>query len=137
MSGGGLKVERTYDWYSSEVNGWGLLCYYGLVTDAYRKAQSETPELSFEDFDDAFLKKLAGIKAEEPLPLKSNEIFDETYWGCLVSWYYLPDTSSNSNYHGPLKFMEYVRSGKIEPYSTYYEREQPMLKRLSETEKDK
>ena len=129
------KVERTYDWYSSEVNGWGLLCYYGMVTDAYRKAIRETPGLDFEDFDDAFLKKLAGIEAEEQLPLKSNEIFDKTYWAQLVGWYYLPCNSSDSYYFGPLKFMEQVRSGKLEPYAVYYERERPMLEGLTEVRK--
>ncbi|MCL1828576.1 MAG: hypothetical protein FWG32_03670 [Oscillospiraceae bacterium] len=128
MSAAEQKVERTYEWYSREVNGQGLLCYYGLVTDAYTKAMIETPGLDFEDFDDAFLKKLAGIEPERPLPLKSNEVFDETYWSHLVRWYYIPCNCCNSFYNGPLKFMEHVRSGNIEPYAAYYERELPMLK---------
>ena len=123
-----IKVERTYDWYSSEVNGWGSACYYGLVTQEYRKAMELTPEICFEDFDDAFLKELAGIKQDEPLPLKSNEVFDEDYWSQLVRWYYLPSNSCNSIHDGVLSFMRHVKSGKLEPYKDYYEREYPFTR---------
>ena len=134
MSDNGKKVKRTFEWYCGEVNGWGRSCYYGLVTEAYREARKETPGLDFEDFDDAFLKNLAGIKTEDPLPLKSNEVFDETYWSQLSIWYYLPCNCSDTYYHGPLEFMKHVRSGNIEPYSAYYEREQPMLLQLCKSE---
>ena len=130
MSDREFKVERTYGWYCSEVNGWGLACYYGMVTDAYRKANGKALGLDFEEFDDAFLKKLAGMKAEEPLPLKSNEVFDETYWAQLSAWYYIPNNCSNTFFHGPQEFMQHVRSGKLEPYAAYYERELPALQKL-------
>ena len=118
-----FMVERTYDWYRGEINGWGLLCYYGLVTEAFLGQRKLTPEIDFQDFDDAFLKELAGLKPEDELPLKSNEIFDDTYWHHLVSWYYLPCNAPDSYNRGVISFMAHVKSGKLEPYTEYYERE--------------
>ena len=117
------RVKRTYEWYRKEINGWGTLCYYGLVTEAFYSARKTTPEIDFKDFDDAFLKELAGMAPEEQLPLKSNEVFDDEYWSQLVSWYYLPCNTNDSCYDGVLAFMERVKSGKLEPYSEFFKRE--------------
>ena len=131
------KVERTFEEYCRGINGWGNACYYGLVAEAYRSARELTPEIIFEEFDDAFLRELAGIKPDEPLPLKSNEVFDEEYRSQLERWYYLPDTSCPSIYDGVMSFMEQVRSGKLEPYAGYYERVYPNSMRQAKNIMDK
>ena len=121
------KVERTYEWYLKETNSWGNACYYYLVTDAFKDAKKENPKVDFQEFDDDFLRQLAGMKPGEPLPLKSNEVFDETYWSHLVQWYYLPCNCEDSIYFSVLSFMEHVKAGNLEPFSDFYLKGYPFL----------
>jgi hypothetical protein len=145
-------VKRTYTNYREGARGWDERCYYGMVAEAYYKKRRETPaadlhksdsgadrELTvsfysstrempdndFQEFDDAYFKQFAGIMQEDPLPLKSNEVFDDTYWSHLERWFYLPLNCDNSVYNSLVNFLEYVKAGNLEPFSKYYARGYP------------
>jgi len=113
-------LERSYEKYK---RCWGYsgtnTCYYALCIRGYEDALKTDPNLSFEEFDDSFLKKLAGLKPEDKIPLKSNEIFDKSYDWALGMRFYCPCDCDEDTWHGPDKFMEHIKAGNIEPYEKY------------------
>ena len=147
-------VERTFLSYRSASSGWYESCYYGLVAEAYYNSKREMPKIDldkyenpvvrqliidfynaskdktyddFQEFDDAYFRHFAGIKPGEPLPLDSNEVFDETYRSHLERWYYIPLNCDSDIYDSVINFMPYVKAGNIEPFTDYYKRGYPFL----------
>ena len=99
-------------------------CYHNLLTDETKKAQRDKLNAEFREFDDSFLKQLAGLPPDAPLPLKSNEVFDSRYEYQVISLYYqLGDRNDVCYLPGIERFLRHVKSGNLEPYSQFFERE--------------